>query len=238
MTKTRTQATPVVATIPVDRTSLIDATLTRMAEKSNKDSYIARKAQGVDHANPLVRLGKTFTALQNHRKAENARAKDTGVPAEIVCKPEAIVSFTQKLANACIWTAYTLKEKMNSADDWDNNLGGGTGTDCYADACDEYGIDPIMPEHLEELVLADFAEIEKFYSMLKRKTMYLPSHDDLHLYHDKMPDPESDDPAAPWVTKRSAATLDEAFDILAQILEEMESMNAEKENADWESLAA
>lgn len=236
MTKAKKQeATPVVAT---DRNSLIDATLTRMSEKSNKDSYIARKAQRVDHPFPLVRLGKTFTALQEHRKTANARAKETGVPAEITCKPEAIVSFTQKLANACIWTAYALREKMKDADDWDNNLGGGTGTDCYADACDEYGIDPIAPDHLEELVLADFAEIEKFYSMLKRKTMYLPSHDDLHLYHDKMPDPESDDPEAPWVTKRSAATLDEAFDILAQILEEMEANKTEKDNADWESLAA
>lgn len=236
MTKAKKQeATPVVA---IDRNSLIDATLTRMAEKSNKDSYIARKAQGIDHPNPLVRIGKTFTALQNHRKVENLRAKETGVPAEIICKPEAIVSFTQKLANACIWTALALKEKMNNADDWDNNLGGGTGTDCYADACDEYGIDPILPEHLEELVLADFAEIEKFYAMLRRKTMYLPSHDDLHLYHDKMPDPESDDPDAPWVTKRKAATLDEALDIVAQILEEMEANKAEKDNADWESLAA
>jgi len=235
MTKAKTQATPVVA---IDRNSLIDATLTRMSEKSNKDSYIARKAQGIDHPFPLVRLGKTFTALQTHREVENARAKETGVPAEIICKPEAIVSFTQKLANNCIWTALALKEKMDNADDWDNNLGGGTGTDCYADACDEYGIDPIMPEHLEELVLADFAEIEKFYSMLKRKTMYLPSHDDLHLYHDKMPDPDSDNPEAPWVTKRSAATLDEAFDILAQIREEMKANKAEKENADWESLAA
>lgn len=236
MTKAKKQeANPVVA---IDRNSLIDATLTRMAEKSNKDSYIARKAQTVDHPHPLVRLGKTFTALQNHRKLENARAKKTGVPAEIVCKPEAIVSFTQKLANNCIWTASALKEKMANSDDWDAQLGGGTGTDCYADACDEYGINPILPEHLEELVLDDFAEIEKFYAMLKRKTMYLPSHDDLHLYHDKMPDPESDDPEAPWVTKRTAATLDEGLDIVAQIQEELKAQDAEKENSDWESLAA
>lgn len=226
---------PVVAT---ERNSLIDATLTRMAEKSNKDSYIARQAQTVDHPNPLVRLGKTFTSLQKQRKLENARAKETGAPAEIICKPEAIVSFTQKLANQCIWTAYALKQKMNDSDDWDNQLGGGTGTDCYADACDEYGIDPILPEHLDQLVLDDFAQIQQFYSMLKAKTNYLPSHEDLYLYHDKQPDPENDDPNAPWVTKRIANTLEEGLYIVEQIIEELEALDDEKENADWESLAA
>lgn len=223
---------------PTNRNSLIDATLTRMSEKSNKDSYIARQAQAVDHPNPLVRLGKTFTALQKHRKLENARAKETGSPAEIICKPEAIVSFTQKLANQCIWTAYALKQKMAESDDWDAQLGGGTGTDCYADACDEYGIEPISPEHLSDLVMEDFAEIEKFYSMLKSKTNYLPSHEDLFLYHDKQPDPENDDPNAAWVTKRKADNLEEALYIVEQIIEELEALDDEKENADWESLAA
>ena len=41
MTKAKTQV------VAIDRNSLIDATLTRMSEKSNKDSYIARKAQRV-----------------------------------------------------------------------------------------------------------------------------------------------------------------------------------------------
>ena len=61
MTKA-TKSAPSLAV--VDRYSLIDATLTRMSEKNNKASLIARKAQQMDHGNPLVRLGKLFTQMQ------------------------------------------------------------------------------------------------------------------------------------------------------------------------------
>jgi hypothetical protein len=230
MTKA-TKSAPSLAV--VDRYSLIDATLTRMSEKNNKASLIARKAQQMDHGNPLVRLGKLFTQMQLERKAMNARIKKSGVNEELPFKPEAIVSFTQRLANQCIWSALALTDKMADADDWDADAGG-TGTDCYADACDEYGIDPVAPEHLADIVQSDFNAIEVFYSKLMAKTSYLPSHEDLHMYVDSQPDPE--DASAPWITHLVADNFDDAITIARDIITELEAKQDEAEMADWESL--
>ena len=222
----------------INRDSLLDATLTRMAEKSNKDSFIARLAQEQEHDHPLARLGMAFTKLRTIRSVENKRSKETGEPPQIVCKPEAVVGFTQKLVNNCAWSAYALLGKLNQADDWDE-LSGNTGTDCYADACDDYGIDPTHPSGIEDILLADLMRVEMFYSKLKAKTSYLNSHDDLYLYHDKMPDPDrEDEPDAPWITKRTADTLAEALVIMEDIIAESDENNEAGEMQEWANIAA
>lgn len=217
----------------VDRYSLIDATLTRMSEKNNKASLVARKAQQMDHGNPLVRLGMLFTQMQLERKAMNARIKKSGVNEELPFKPEAIVSFTQRLANQCIWSALALTDKMADADDWDADAGG-TGTDCYAEACDEYGIDPVAPENIAHIVECDFAAIQAFYSKLMTKTSYLPDHNELHMYVDSQPDP--DDESAPWINARIADKFDDALTIARDIITELDAKQDEAEMADWTSL--
>lgn len=220
-----------------DKGSLINVTLERMATKANKNGTIARLIQETDHDSPLVRMGKTFQRLQNERKSNAIRERGTGVPTEMKVKPEALVSFTQQLINMVSWTAYALTESLKQADDWDNNLGGGTGTDCYAELCTQFGISPVRPEWINEIVANDFESIQAFYSKLKTKTSYLPSHDDIHLYHDTMPDPDGA-LGDPWVTREIATNFDEAYSIMLRIIDESEAQTDANDTEDWESLAS
>lgn len=187
--------------------SFIDATVTDMAEKSNKLAAIAREVQKQQHDNVANRIAMAYVSLSNKRRL----ASRTGN--EVRVKPELMLNFLQSLMNGICWNARRLKQAQLEHETQQQAVG----VDFSADVAAELHVETVATDNIGEVVEYDHFVLSNVQTWLASKMSYLTEIEELHLFADHDYDEEADE----WVLRASAATFAEAEALMENLVLEL-----------------
>ena len=200
------------------KNTLIESVVVNMSEKQNMNGDVARAVLKQDHKNVANQIALTYLQF-NRERIDAARAeKQTGVRGnDPIAKPEFMLSFIQAVMNNICWGARRL-HIANSAEDFAN------GIDFSQDVADELNIDNTA--HLAELVDEDFMTLNNLHTWLAGQMDYL--NDIQPLFHFSQSEKIDDE----WVTTHQCTSFDDAFTVMTEIVESLDSVNVEKQQAE------
>lgn len=187
--------------------SFIDATVTEMADKSNKLAVIAREVQKQKHENVANRIAMAYVSLSNKRRL----ASRTGN--EVHVKPELMLNFLQSLMNAICWNARRLKQAQLQHETEQQAVG----VDFSEDIAAELQVEGVATDNIGEVVEHDHFVLNNVQTWLASKMSYLTEIEELHLFADHIFDEENEE----WVLRASAATFAEAEAIMEDLVTEL-----------------
>ena len=198
-----------------NHTSFIDAAITDIASGSTKYAEFASMVQKQKYSSPIERIGIMLLAIRRDIKEAEASGNEySGV------RPGGMLQFVQRVQNKCCWSARRIVKSVAADDEKDVN----NGINFSEEFLDDIGIDPCDPEHIRDLLDADFAELSALHFWLSGQMgEFGAGVDPLSYYIQKQYDAELNE----WVVQYESSNFDDTMSVLDEIAAELRE-NSEK----------
>jgi hypothetical protein len=196
-------------------TSFIDAAITDIACGSTKYAEFASMVQKQKYSSPIERIGIMLLRVRRDIKEAEASGNEySGV------RPGGMLQFVQRVQNKCCWSARRIVQSM-AADAEEDVI---NGINFSEEFMEDIGIDPCNPEHIRDLLDADYAELSALHFWLSGQMGdFGASVDPLSYYIQKQYDAELNE----WVVQYESANFDDTMSVLDDIAAELRD-NSEK----------
>lgn len=199
-----------------NHTSFIDAAITDIASGSTKYAEFASMVQKQKYSSPIERIGIMLIAIRRDiKEAEAAGNEYTGT------KPGGLIQFIQRVQNKCCWSARRIVKSVAADDAKDVN----NGINFSEEFMDDIGIDPCDPEHIRDLLDADYEDLSLLNEWLRGHMgdWGLNVAEPLSYYLQK----RFDDDLQDWVVQYESANFDDTMSVLDDIAADLRE-NSEK----------
>lgn len=199
-----------------NHTSFIDAAITDIANGSTKYAEFASMVQKQKYSSPIERIGIMLIAIRRDiKEAEAAGNEYTGT------KPGGLIQFIQRVQNKCCWSARRIVKSVAADDEKDVN----NGINFSEEFMEDIGIDPCDPEHIRDLLDADYEDLSSLNEWLRGHMgdWGLNVAEPLSYYLQK----RFDDDLQDWVVQYESANFDDTMSVLDDIAADLRE-NSEK----------
>lgn len=203
--------------------SFISDAIVAMSEKQNMNGDVARLILKQNHAKPANQIALTYLSLANQRQEAARAEKQTGVRGiDPIVKPEYMLTFVQSLMNQICWSGRRLFI-ANSAEDFAN------GIDFSQDVAEQVGVS-VENSHISEVIDDDFMTLNNLHTWLAAQMSYLTNIEP--LFHFSQTEKIDDE----WVTTHQCTSFDDAFDVMAEIVESLDVKQVEAKQQEAASM--
>lgn len=203
--------------------SFIAEAVVAMSEKSNLNGIVANEVLKQVHANTANQIALTYLQFARERQEAARAEKQTGVRGnDPVAKPEYMLTFVQALMNQICWSARRLFI-ANSAEDFAN------GIDFSQEVAEQVGVS-VDNSHLSEIVDDDFMTLNNLHTWLAGQMSYLTQIEP--LFHFSQTEKVDDE----WVTTHQCTSFSDAFDVMTEIVEQLDNDTTVKQREEAASI--
>ena len=195
-----------------NQTSFIDSTLTRMTEGRGRNATIAKLVQSQPSNEAANRIAYTYSILRNRANEAIVNGYEPAI------KAGTMLSFVQQLMNQVCWAARRLElaQKANEAGEqaW--------GMDFSQDIAEQLAVECVSTQHITDVVDQDYKQLLGVHTWVAAQ-MSLIEVDDFAYFRQQQVLEDGR-----WVTKYAAFTYDEAKDVMAAVIADMQAEAASR----------
>ena len=181
--------------------------------------YIAKRILSYTDAPHITNaIAKLYHDLDKERTAARIKEEETGVPTTVRVKPEAMLSYLQKLMNKVCSQARSLHVALEKEDS-------GNGIDFSQDTGERVGV-YTEKHNIGPYVDDDFNALTNVYNWMACKMPYLNDVDQLYYYAARVQNPDTEE----WEVLYKSMSFDEAYSAIQDVRDAMDA-KAEAEQA-------
>lgn len=181
--------------------------------------YIAQRILSYTDAPHITNaIAKLWHDLSQERTAARVKEEETGVPTPVRVKPEAMLSYLQKLMNKVCWQARSLHLALENDDT-------GNGIDFSQDTGERVGV-YTEKHNIGPYVDEDFNYLTNVYNWMASKMAYLNDVDQLYYYASRVQNADTGE----WEVLYKSMSFDNAYTAMEEVIAELEA-KAEAEEA-------
>ena len=216
-----------------DTCTFLLAALSQIAEKVDaqhlptKDALLADTI--LNHASDDVVPMKIAVAFHVFREARRGANEVTGE--YLGPKPEALLSFTQRVMNKACWLA-RAQGIAQTMQDQEEEARGTTGIDFAQDSGEERGQTYVSRDRIEDVIVSDFADMAAMHSVLCDEMDYLGDIEPLVLFGQRTKieriDEETGEVSDEWVSAFETCSWSDALNQMDSIVDGLRDDNTKE----------